>query len=281
MLKFSLLTVLLLLGNNGTVAMDLDNPQPSAVVTYKTIGDTDLKLHIFTPDGHDINHPKPAIVFFFGGGWKSGSPTQFYPHCEYLVSRGMVAISAEYRVESRNGTSPRECVMDGKSAMRWLRSHSKELGIDPEALLAGGGSAGGHVAAATATLQGFDEPGEDTSVSARPAALVLFNPVLDNGPDGYGYDRVKEYWQAFSPLHNISITTPPTIFFLGTEDHLIPVNTAEDFKFRMKAKGNRCDLYLYEGQPHGFFNYKHRENFDRTVAKMDSFLVSLGYLKQP
>ena len=134
----------------------------------------------------------------------------------------MVAICAEYRVSSRHKTSPRECVQDGKSAMRWVRSHSSELGIDPHRIAAGGGSAGGHVAAATATVKGFDEPGEDITVSARPDALVLFNPVYDNGPKGYGHDRVKDYWKEFSPLHNLDKTTPPTIVFLGTEDKLVP-----------------------------------------------------------
>jgi len=248
-------------------------------ITYKTIGETELQLHIFTPDDHVESDNRPAIVFFFGGGWIGGSPGQFYPHCEYLASRGMVAISADYRVNSRNGTSPEECVKDGKSAIRWIRKHAGQLGIDPDKILAGGGSAGGHVAAATATTSGFEEDGEDLAVSSRPVALVLFNPVFDNGPGGYGHDRVKEYWQAFSPMHNINETMPPTIVFLGTNDELIPVATAEEYKRRMENNGRRCDLHLYSGQSHGFFNYDNREYFTKTVEEMDAFLVSLDFLK--
>ncbi|MDB4796380.1 alpha/beta hydrolase fold domain-containing protein, partial [Akkermansiaceae bacterium] len=113
------------------------------------MGDVELKLHVFNPEGHKASDSRPAIVFFFGGGWNGGSPKQFYPHSEHLASLGMVAISAEYRVKSRNKTTPMECVKDGNSAIRWVRSHAKELGINPDMIAAGGGSAGGHVAAAT------------------------------------------------------------------------------------------------------------------------------------
>ncbi len=169
--------------------------------------------------------------------------------------------------------------MDGKSAVRWIRQYATELGIDPERIAAGGGSAGGQVAAATGTITGFEEEGEDLTVASRPNALVLFNPVFDNGPGGYGHDRVEEYWREFSPMHNIGEETPPTIVFLGTQDHHIPVATALEYKRRMEEHGRRCDLHLYEGQPHGFFNYNQRDNYLKTVIEMDRFLASLGYLE--
>ncbi len=251
---------------------------PDRSVVYKTVGTTKLKLHLFYPSDHKPSDRRPAIVFFFGGGWIGGSPRQFYPHCAYLASRGMVALAADYRVKSRDHTTPKECVKDGKSAVRWIRQHAGELGIDPDKVAAGGGSAGGHVAAATGTTTGFEEKGESLTVSSRPAALVLFNPVVDNGPAGYGHDRVKDYWREFSPLHNISVETPPTVVFLGTNDKLIPVETAKKYKSIMEKKGRRCDLHLYEGQPHGFFNERNREYYTKTVIAMDRFLASLGYL---
>jgi acetyl esterase len=252
---------------------------PDRSLEYKTIGKTKLKLHLFNPEVHKPSDKRPAIVFFFGGGWNGGSPSQFFPHCKYLASRGMVAMSAEYRVKSRNNTTPRECVRDGKSAVRWIRQHAEELGIDPGRIAAGGGSAGGHVAAATGTTRGFEEEGEDLRISSRPDALVLFNPVFDNGPNGYGHTRVKTYWKEFSPIHTISQDTPPTIVFLGTKDKLIPVKTAKEYKRLMEEKGRRCDLHLYEGQPHGFFNYTKKENYTKTVIEMDRFLASLRYLE--
>jgi acetyl esterase/lipase len=246
---------------------------------YKKTAEGELYLYVFQPQkGRQQN--RPAAVFFFGGGWNGGTPKQFEEHASYLASRGMVGIVADYRVKSRQGTTPFECVKDGKSAIRWVRVHAGELGIDPDRIAAGGGSAGGHVAAATATVPGLEEKGEDSSVSCRPNALLLFNPVYDNGPEGYGHERVKERYKEISPMHNIHKGTPPAIVFLGTKDTLIPVATAEKYKELMEQAGSRCDLHLYEDQPHGFFNRrKSEEHFLKTVTEMDRFLESLGYLK--
>ena len=262
-----------------------DRPQPDKTILFKTATDAKgnaapLHLHVFLPKGHQAADKRPAIVFFFGGGWVGGSPSQFYAQAAYLASRGMVAMAAEYRVRSRHGTTPKACVLDGKSAIRYVRAHAAELGIDPARVAAGGGSAGGHVAAATATVTAFDEAGEDTATSAVPDALVLFNPVYDNGPDGYGQDRLGDDWRRISPAHNIRKGMPPTIAMLGTKDKLIPVATAKAFQAAMQRVGSRSDLMLSEGDGHGFFNFGRGDGvaYAKTVRAMDAFLASLGWL---
>ena len=102
------------------------------------------------------------MVFFFGGGWNGGSYTQFSRHADYLASRGMVAFAADYRTKSKHKTEPKACVSDGKSAVRWIRGNAAKLGVDPKKIIAGGGSAGGHVAATTATIKAFDESSDDS-----------------------------------------------------------------------------------------------------------------------
>jgi acetyl esterase len=260
----------------------LDLPGAHAEVYKKASGDN-LYLYIFEPEGHDATTEKlPAIVFFFGGGWTSGSPTQFEQHARYLAKRGMVAICADYRVKSRQKTSPKECVADGKSAIRWVRTNAERLGIDPDRIAASGASAGGHVAAATGMIEGLDDPENETSsVSSKPNALILFNPVYDNGEGGYGHSRVKEWFPQISPAHNITKDDPPTIVFLGTKDELIPVKTAEKFKADMEKLGLKSELYLYKGQTHGFFNESKggTENFLDSLRKTDAFLADLGYLE--
>ena len=132
-----------------TASAQLVKLEGAKAVQYKEASGAKLFLHVFTPEGHKATDARPAIVFFFGGGWNGGTPKQFEPHCQYLAQRGMVAITAEYRVKSRNKTSPFECVADGKSAVRFVRANAAKLGVDPKRVAAGGGSAGGHVAAAT------------------------------------------------------------------------------------------------------------------------------------
>jgi acetyl esterase/lipase len=245
---------------------------------YKQIDTVQLQMDIYYPEQMENGKTYPGMVFFFGGGWNGGTVKQFEPHARYLSSRGIICFLADYRVKNRQGTTPFESLMDAKSAVRYIRKHAGEFQVDPDKIIAAGGSAGGHLAAATALVQPYNEPG-DPPVSCVPNALVLFNPVIDNGPGGYGYERIGEHFFAFSPLHNIRAGAPPTIFFLGTADNLIPVETAEYYQTVMEKVGSRCELHLYEGAGHGFFN-KGRAggHYYKTVLATDKFLTALGYL---
>jgi acetyl esterase/lipase len=250
-------------------------------IPYKTIGDVTLRLHLFEPP-EQAEGPRPGIVFFFGGGWVGGRPGQFYPHCECLAKRGMVAMSAEYRVKDRHGTSPRECVQDGRSAVRWVRQHAADLGIDPNRIAAGGGSAGGHVAACTGTLAGYDEPGEDASISARPDAMVLFNPVLDAAKWPGVVAALGDRGEELSPLHNVSPGVPPTLILHARDDVTTPFSAAEEFQAAMDAADNDCVIAAYETGGHGFFNYSNGEQhqpFRDTIIEVDAFLTACGLLK--
>lgn len=165
--------------------------------------------------------------------------------------------------------------------MRYIRKYADQFNLDENKIVASGGSAGGHLAAACALINDYNESTDDVSVSAVPNALVLFNPVIDNGPGGYGYDRINEAYKNFSPIHNIVSGAPPTIIFLGTNDHLIPVETAKYYQKVMEKVNSRCELHLFEGQGHGFFNYnKFFEYYKKTVKATDAFLQSLGFLAE-
>lgn len=251
---------------------------------YKKIGDSELKLTVVNPPDWKASDHRPAMVFFHGGGWVGGKPVQFTPHSEYLATRGMVCIQVEYRLIKKGDAGPPiDCVHDAKSAMRWVRGHAAELGIDPNRIGAGGGSAGGHLAAFVSMVEGLDDPQDDLKISPKANALVLFNPVFDNGPDqGWGYARVGEHFKAYSPAHNISADDPPAIIFLGTQDKLIPVAVVERFKTNMEKTGVRCEAVFYEGQGHGFFNPGKggkSQFYYETLLATDKFLTSLGWLK--
>ena len=267
------------------VAQSSAAPAPAKVATfssearvYKKAGERELKLFIEKPADWKASDQRPALLFFFGGGWVGGSPAQFQGQSEYFATRGMVGIRVEYRVIAKGDPGPPiVCTQDAKSAMRWVRSHAGELGIDPKRIGAGGGSAGGHLAAFVGMVEGQDDPQDDGKVSAKANALVLFNPVFDNDPDGgWGNARVADRVKEFSPAHNISADDPPAIVFLGRKDDLIPVATVERFQANMKAAGVRCEAFFYDQQGHGFFN---KEPFKtRTLIEADKFLTSLGWL---
>ena len=278
--------------NNNSWPPEIDS---DTIFTYKTIDETKLNLWVFNPSKRYNSSEKPAIIFFFGGGFRAGTPKQFLEHSKYLSARGMVSILADYRVSSRNKTRPIKCLNDAKSAIRWVRKYSKNLGINPNRIIAGGGSAGGALAALTGTVSMFDEENEDLNISSKPNAMVLFNPGVIMSP-------VKEYPLSvmserrkknatkfnlgvdpifFSPYNYIDDKTPPTIIFHGKNDTTIDPKTVVLFNQKMKKFGNNSELYLYEGKTHGFFNYglEHNGPFVDTMRKVDDFLVNLGYIQ--
>ncbi len=249
-------------------------------ILYKQIDTAKLFMEVYYPDSINAAKNYPAMVFYFGGGWNGGDINQFAPHAKYFSKRGIVCILVDYRVRDRQKTTPFESLKDAKTSIRFIREHAGQFHIDTSRIVAAGGSAGGHLAAATALIDDYNEKSENLSVSAIPNALVLFNPVIDNGPGGYGFERIGEAYKNFSPLHNIKAGMPPTILFLGTNDDLIPVETAKYFQKAMEKVKSKSVLHLYEGQRHGFFNYKNFEYYKKTVTETDVFLQSIGYLQK-
>src|SRR5690606_21296277 len=138
---------------------------------YKEIKGVSLEMTMYKPQVSS-NTKLPAVIFFFVGGWVGDSPAQFELLAEYLATRGIVAFCADYRTKSRHSTTPFESVMDAKSAVRYLKSHGNELGIDTGRIVASGGSAGGHLAACTAVIKNVNEASDDLSVSSVPKVLV-------------------------------------------------------------------------------------------------------------
>lgn len=250
------------------------------LITYKHIDTTQLSLEVFYPEHFDVDKTYPAMMFFFGGGWVGGSRQQFLNQAEYFSSRGMVCFLADYRTQKVHGASPFECIADAKSAMRFVRANAARFSISPERIVAAGGSAGGHLAAATALIEAYNAEEDDLSVSAVPNVLVLYNPVLDNGPGGYGYERIGVQYKEFSPLHNVLQGAPPTLIMLGSADKLVPVATVNYYQLVMEKVGSRCDVKIYEGQEHGFFNPNRSdgEYFRKTLQDVEAFLLDLGYL---
>jgi acetyl esterase len=246
---------------------------------YKSIDTFEMKINIYTPDGWEKDDKRPAIIFFFGGGWDRGSIDQFKPQCLYFSAKGFVTITPDYRVRDRHGTSPFDCVKDGKDSVLWVWKNADRLGIDPNKILVAGGSAGGHIAACTAILTNSEI--DKNQCFKIPKAIILFNPVLDTSENGYGFEKLNNRESEISPLDNIKKGIPPTLIFHGTDDTIVPFNNSVNFTQKMLDLGNSCHLIPYKGMNHGFFNKGVQKDdlyFSDTLQKIDEFLISLGYL---
>lgn len=241
--------------------------------TYSKTKQADMRIIVHFPPGWQRTDKRPGIVFFYGGGWANGTIREFERQARYLAGRGMVAARADYRVKSRHGVTPKECVDDARSALRWFRKNAGKLGVDPERIVASGDSSGGHIAACT-TLMPESEL-KDDKVSCKANALILFNPPLRLPSQLLkNIDNAEEVAKTISPIRHLTKDSPPTLLFYGTEDGLL--RHGNEFMRRSKELGHRAEMFTAEKQGHSFF---HRSPWlERTVQRADEFLVSLEYL---
>jgi len=251
--------------------------EPARKIVYKTAGGQQLLLHVFLPKDFKPEDKRTCFLLLHGGGWTGGDPRRMYPYADHFARRGMVAVSAQYRLmNKKRGITVFDCVKDGRSAVRYLRGHAAELGIDPDKIVVAGASAGGHVAAGTALFDGVDEQGESTDVSCVPNALILLYAVLDTSTDGYGNAKIGARWQELSPLDHVRANLPPTLVFHGTGDTLTPFAGCKTFCDKMIKAGNRCELVVHEGGRHGYFLFNQRQ-YENVLAKIEAIFASLGF----
>ena len=245
--------------------------QPHTMWTYKKIDGKELQLSVFLPEGYEDSKERfPTFVVYHGGSWAVGEANWHYPDCEYWASRGMIAVSVDYRLSKRDGVKvPLECVKDAKSAVRFLRKNAAELKVDPDKMVIAGGSAGGQLAAAMATLTSHETNDNcyDLSISCEPNAVILYNP----------YFKCEA---SLSPPNFLSTGLPPFITFLGDEDPAITVESLVDFHEALKAQGGASEFYVGKGGKHGLCNGRNPKNpyFYWSLELSDKFLVKHGIL---
>jgi acetyl esterase len=252
---------------------------------FATRGTTDLKVYLFTPQGAKAA-PRAAIILFYGGGWVVGEPSWAFSRAHHFAERGMVAVAAQYRLSDQKGITPLEAVEDADDAIRWVRSHSTELGVDPNRIAGYGWSAGAHLAACAATIK----PRFENPVSCVPDALVLESPAVAASSDGWFRRLIgsKAKPEDISPDEHVRSGLPPTVIVEGREDTVTPLPGVQRFVDRMKSANNRCELYIFDGTGHLFTPVGTPDDGSpkpdpkieaAAFSKLDTFLVSLGYMK--
>ncbi len=254
--------------------------EPDRMIVYKRVGDRELKLHVFLPEGWNASDRLPCFHIIHGGGWQGMSPHRMYPFAADFAKRyGMVAVAPEYRLyKPDKSVTVFDCVEDARSSVRYVRSHAAELGIDPDRIAVAGASAGGHLAVATAQFDSVNAESDDLSVSCEPNALVLFFPVIDTSAEGYGQAKIGERWKELSPVHHVRKGLPPTITFHGTGDTTTPFAGAKSFHEQMLAAGNRSELVIDDGGVHGYL-MRQEKPYTEAVEKAAAFLAEVGIRK--
>ena len=250
--------------------------------TYKTTPQGELKIRVYLPKNHSKDDQRPAILFFFGGGWIGGNIEQFRKQAEYLAKRGMVTALVGYRIDSKHHTTPDKAVEDGLDAIQWISNHADTLGINTEQIIASGGSAGGHIAACLALCNTKES---NSGPKIHPSLLILFNPVLDltNASaelefssreleliQAIGPDMAK----ALSPNQHVNQHTPSTLMIFGENDPLL--QQANDFIRAAKKFGTKTQLLLAPNNGHSFFNTE--PWISSSIRAMDLYLIEKGYL---
>jgi acetyl esterase/lipase len=222
---------------------------------FKKVGDTEVRLHVVKPKDWKASDSRPCLVTFFGGGWSSGTPAKSISYAKWAAKYGLVGVAPDYRTRKRFEAKPEDCVADGRSAVRWVQDHAKELGVDPAKIVVQGASAGGHVAAWTAIPESVSpETATDAVPSPSPMGLILLWPVTDTGTNGYGGpkrfsgDEIRA--NRLSVTQRMPTKMPPTLVFHGTSDETVKYANSEEFQAKMKANGNDCELIPFPGAPH-------------------------------
>jgi acetyl esterase len=254
---------------------EMDLPKPTVKLVYKNVGQTELVVWVWKPVEWRATDRRPAMVFYHGGGWDSGTPAALSRQAARFAELGMVACSVQYRLTSQPGVEVADCVKDARSAFRWIRTHAGELGIDPNKIAAGGASAGGHLAAALVTLEDINDATDDLSVSTRPSALVLLKPALKLDPErAIKKGRAKTDGEVtnLSPFHRLKagMALPPTLILHGADDTTVPISTVREYAARVKELGGECEVIGFAGETHGTFNQS--PMIEATLARMETFL---------
>jgi acetyl esterase/lipase len=240
-------------------------------IVYAEPSGQQLRLDLFLP--RERREGAPGVVYLHGGGWRAGSPRQFWRHAAHMASLGCTGVCAQYRFVPRH-TFPSQ-LEDAQAAVRWLRRQAGEFGVDPQRIGAVGGSAGAHLAALLGTTDDMV-----AGIRSKVKAVVAFNGVFDLvsrlsdvagsralellGGEAAKAKDASPYWQADS-------TTAAMLLLHGDADTTVPYEQSAAFERRLRELGVRCDLYPEPGASHGFFNRS--PYYQRTLPLMERFLL--------
>ena len=257
-------------------------------VAYVAGGHERQKLDLYLPA---TGAKRPVLVWIHGGGWEGGNKNE----CPALgmVGRGFVVASLNYRL-SQHAIFPAQ-IEDCKSAIRWLRAHAEEYGIDPAHVGVWGASAGGHLGALLGTTghtKQFDK-GENLDQSSRVQCVIdWFGPAdflrwgntsiftvtdpkspiykLFGGP----LPENDALARAASPVTYVQKDAAPILMIHGDKDSLVPVQQSEELHEALKQAGVDTTLDILPGSNHGGAEFFAESKLKLMIDFVEKYLLA-------
>lgn len=263
-----------------------DAEKDHVVKTVKTVNGYNLQAHLFYHDGIGSPGKRPAIVIFHGGGFVLGNPSWAFGQAKHYAGLGMVAVAAQYRLSNFKDVTPLDAIRDSKDLMIWLRENADSLGIIGNRIAASGWSVGGQLCL---TLAIFPDTLQDDKTATVPNALLLTSPGVSTG--GWFTELLngaKIDPASLSPVDHVTQGLPPTIILQGRDDTVTPLKDVQSFYEKMAAKGNDCEIWIYDGVGHLFTPTRlgdqgwprpDPEVQRQAGEKADAFLKKFGFIK--
>lgn len=266
-------------------AVALFSPVGAAVteihdVVYRTVAGLSLALDIYLPDSPG---PHPAILFVHGGAWHTGDKRRLAPLARFLAERRYVGFSVNYRLAPAHKFPA--ALEDLRCAVKWIRVHAADYGVDPDRIAAVGTSAGGHLVALLGTAPETLAPCGNLGVSSRVQAVVaLFGPMDLLSAAGTPAEATVEsflgasaredpdLWREASPITWTSADDPPFLLIHGRDDRVVPYEESVRMADALRRAGAEAELLLIPGAGHGFINRPDTPAARRAVAAIVDFL---------
>ena len=201
-----------------------------------------------------------AVIVFPGGGYRSLAPHEGTPFAQWLAAQGIAAFVLKYRLTT-DGYKVPTTFLDAARAIRTVRGHAPEWGLDPKRIGVIGSSAGGHLAAMCVTQ--FDAGNADATdpierASSRPdLAILCYGFILFDQPNPEREERflgphgTEEQKRFLSPRLNVRHDTPPCFVWQTGEDDKVPAENAFAFATALREKSIPFDLHIYRDGKHG------------------------------
>lgn len=242
-------------------------------LVYAKPAGKDLLLDLYLPESGA--RPLPVVVWIYGGAWRAGSKDDGQARGTlWLTQHGYAVAAFNYRL-SQEAKFPAQ-IQDAKAAVRWLRRHAGEYGLDGQRMAAWGASAGAHLAALLGVSAGVEElegPEHDPQVSTRVQAVIdFFGPTdfvqMDAHalPGGMKHDPAespesqliggpiqenREKVARANPVTYVSADDAPFLILHGERDPLVPVHQSELLFEALRKAGVPVTFHKIAGAGHG------------------------------